>query len=597
MKQILVFQAALVMLMWGCRQDTTSDQRCGIVQQGEEVRYSGPLPNEVRAHLLSDPSSLHPTNSREATRGTVLDLCFQALLTLDISTRQLSPQLAASLPESSADGLEQYFTLHERAAWPDGAPVTAQDVLTTIKAIMAPGADNAHLRGYFDRLQDVRPDPADPRRFTFVLAEYSVQNAFTGAGTYILDRRVYDPQGILDRYTLAQLRDPSSPAARDPDLRAWADTFNSARFVRDPATLGSGSGPYRFTAWNPGQEITLTRQETYWGRSLVAPWHSQYPDKITFQIVKDEQAILLKFQQQELDVSTVLSTQLYTQLDSLADVKSCYTLANRRRDSFVSLALNVHPDGITHKPLFDDRQVRQAIAYALPLDSILRDILPGNAFRASSPVSPGHPDHHKDLKPYPYDPAKARQLLAAAGWQDTDGDQVLDKVVDGKKISFECSFYYPPNAQAVTDFVQVIRDELATFGIRCTLVPESTGNYTKQMRAHRFDMALLSLGSPAIPYEFKQLFHSTSWPEGDNFFGYQNPALDSLIDKARVASQPAARLSLVRSIQETLLEDLPVVFLYYPTKKIILHRRFNHGTIYETGEYVQLNNLRLVRSQ
>ncbi|RMG71881.1 MAG: hypothetical protein D6722_06165 [Bacteroidetes bacterium] len=575
---------------------------CGsaVQQQGPYVLrdslvyYRGNLPNVVRTHLISDPQELHPVNGVRATRFEVLDLCYQRLHSIHPETGALVPELAA-LPERSADGLAYTFSLQPEAAWPDGSPITASDALFSYKVLLVPGVNNPAIQPYTEYLKDLTADPEDPRRFTAHFSEYYMNNDNFGIFTYVIDARFYDPEGVLEGYSVADLKALTEAENLPEDLSAWVETFNDPQYATTVDLIQNGSGPYRVTEWIPEQRIVLSRNPAYWGAGRPEAIHQQHPEQIQFEMITDGKAVELQLLQQELDVSTNLSPQAYLNLMRDSTARLHYHLGLRPRDAFTSLALNLRPDGIRQARILDDVQVRQAIAYSLPLQDIIDQVLDSMAQPASSPVSPSNSLYNDTLLPYPYAPDEARARLDAAGWTDADGNGIREKEIDGKTQELRIRFAYPPGNDLVDGLAQRIKEGLEAVGMAIELDPAP--DYQRQIQQHTFEMALLSLRSSPFPYDFKQLFHSEGWPNGSNFFGFANARADQLIDQMRVETDPVRRLDMANQIQEILARELPVIPLYVPTKKIAIHRRFNHAQMYPIANYVILNDLYLLKEE
>ncbi|MDX2250002.1 MAG: ABC transporter substrate-binding protein [Bacteroidia bacterium] len=588
---LLVFTVLFV----GCGSGTTEESTGDYVEKDGKVYYRGQKNNDVVVHISSEPPSLHPTNARTSARTFILELVFQRLLAMDITTGNLMPELAAALPERSADGLTYTYELNPQAAWPDGKAITAEDVLFSVKVMAAPLVDNLNQKSYIEFLKDIRIDSTNNRRFWVEMKEYYMHNDNFGIYSFILDARMYDPENKLGKYTLTQLLTDAENIAKDPEIIAWAETFNSPRFGTDVTTFQSGSGPYKMSEWATEQQIILTRNENYWGKGRAEHNHSQTPDRIIYKIIRDDNSLELQIKQQEVDVSTQLTSQVYENLKASEVANEHYHIGITPRDSYAFILLNNRPDGIGSKKYFDDKRTRQALAYALPIADMIADIYPNTAKQTISPVPIVNKDYNDKIKPFPFNPEKARQLLEEVGWKDSDGNNIRDKMIGGEKVEFSFTLMYPPSDQAFDDFIQRIKNALAEVGINCITEQKTMGAAVPMIRAQNFDALVMALSSPSLAYDFKQMFYSGNWPEGDNFFGFNNPEADDLIEQARTEQDPAKRKQIVDRIQEIIYEEQPCTFLFNPTQKIAIHKRFNHATMYPTGDHVILNQLEMIR--
>ncbi|MEO0468741.1 MAG: ABC transporter substrate-binding protein [Bacteroidota bacterium] len=548
--------------------------------------------DEVIAHILSEPPSLHPTNERAGYKDEILGYSHQRLTVIDPDKGSIVPELAAEAPEKFEDGLRYTYTLHPKAAWPDGQKMTMDDVLFSYKVVACPYVDAAHMRGYLSSVEDLKLYPDDPTKMDMVFKEYSVTNMSLGGLAMILDPRKYDPEGVLSSFSLTDLLSMENDSTdQESALSKWAKNFNDPKYGREIELLQGGSGPYQVAEWEAEQQIRLVRNTNYWGKGLGGLLNAQKPASIVYKFIKDDKAVELQFKSQQLDVSTSLSIGTYQSLDSSDVASQNYILKVAPRESFAFLAMNNRPDGIRRKAFFSDKKVRQAIAHVVPIEEMIEEYFNSTVIRTTSAVPNGHPDHNPNLTPLAYDPEKARQLLAEAGWADSDGDQILDKVIDGTKIDFKADMLYPPNGESIKNLIARVKKECEMIGIQLNLVPEVMGVYRPQVWAHDFDMALMALGSTPLVYNFDQIFHSSNWAEGDNFMGFNNAEADALITQANLERDPDARLKIAYRIQEIMLDEQPCVFLFNPAQKMAVHKRFKDVKFYDSDPYIVLSEL------
>jgi peptide/nickel transport system substrate-binding protein len=557
--------------------------------------YRGDLPNVVRTHLVSEPKTLHPILQGGPNRTLVFQYVFESLETQDIYTGEVVPQLARMI-DRAEDGNAYTYELLDGVHWPDGAPITVEDVIFSTKLNLCPHVNNQGIKPYLAFLSDIVPDPTDPRRFTVMMREYFMSNELFGIYFYLLDRRQFDPEGLLADHSLAEVIDPESELNQQEAVKAWGQSVSEDQIGRDLAYLQSGSGPYQVAEWTEGQQLRLTRTPDYWAAGKSARYYQQHPEEIIFTFVKDPQALEFQIKQQALDVSTSISSEPFDHLQASPLAQEHYHLTPIRDQSLTLIILNNRPRASGRSPVFEDPQVRRALAHAIDIDGMIADILHGYGSRSTTPVIPGNP-HYQEQPPLGYELDSTRILLDQAGWQDSDQDGIRDQMIDGKQVPLRFELLFPPNGPAIVEMMDRVQRDLKAVGIDCQLRVKSMGEYLPDLAKGDFDAALFSFGKTNLPYDFHQLFHSSNYPNGYNFFGYANEEVDSMIERMRTTREASQRQALAAKIQAQLYHDQPGILLYYLAKKIAVHRRFNYDGPYPNSPFVLLNVLRMERAE
>lgn len=595
-----IFSLLIAMGLGACQpgEQTQDDLYLTRVANGGQdtlTLYQGKLPNVVRTHLLSEPKTIHPIVQGDAKRTMVLHHTHQSLQTQDMETSELVP-LLARMVERSNDGLSYTYELLEGTAWPDGEPLTVDDVAFTLKMMLCPHVSNPALHPYLAYVSDLETDPDYPRRFTVRMSDYFMSNDLFGIYFLILDSRRFDPEGVLAPYSIPDLTDPESEANQSEAVQTWGAKVSAPEVGKDLQYLQGGSGPYTIEAWEEGKQLRLVRNENYWAANRSEPQYQQKPDGIEFRFVRDEQTLELLVKQQELDVSTNFNGETFDRLRGSDLVQQHYHLATVPDQSLALMALNNQPQTGNRSPVFEQQAVRQAVAHALNVDGMLEEVLNGYGSPATSPVWPGNA-HYQAQPRLAYDPDQARRLLDEAGWKDANQDGVRDREIDGQQVPLSFELYYPPNGRTLEEFANRIERELSAVGFEVVLRPAVKGEFSTNLVKGNYDAALLSFAKNPNPYDFHQLFHSSNYPGGYNFFGYVNERVDSLIDRMRTEPDAAERRRLAGVIQAQIYQDQPAVFLYYITKKVVVHRRFSDPEVYRNDPFILLNTLEVIRPE
>lgn len=554
--------------------------------------------NILVVHTLSDAGYLHPTNYTFQNARLILSLTHPALLTVDQRVAGLAPCMAKQLPEISPDELQFTYTLLDEATWDDGSPVTTEDVMFTFKVAKLPLTDNPMHKSVCVNLKTVVPDPLNSRRFTLVMKNKYVQAISMVTDFPLLSRRFFDPENILGPYPVEQMDDPAFRPGEIPALSAWAAGFNSSKYGND-LKFFYGCGPYKVTGWESGQSVTLERKPGHWTTRLANEnvYLASHPEKIIFKAVKDENAAMLEFKSQQFDASTFLTSRVLLELQRDSNFNRNYNSVFLNSYSFTYMGLNIRPDGIRHKRILDDVKVRRAIAMLTPVDRIIQVVAMGKASRWPSMVSPLKAEFNADLKLIEYDVAGASKLLDEAGWTDTDGDNIRDKVIDGERIPLQLELLNMIQGNMAKELANVIVESAYPGGVRIIMKPVE-GSVLRQMTSdHDFDMVLSSWAVSSLPEDFNQLWSTEAWAnKGSNITGFGNAESDALIDSIAVTLDAAKRIPMVKRLQKIIYDEQPYVFLYSPDRKVVIHKRFGNAIMTSELPSFIPNNLLLLNT-
>lgn len=550
--------------------------------------------NVLVYHTIGEPDDMHPTNGTSASRSEIQLYTQVTLVQTDFRTLKPRPIAVKAMPEVSADGLQYTYELRDDMKWDDGSPITVEDVIFTYKANKSPLTNNPHAKPYLDNLKDIVVDPANPRKFTFIMKRLYVQNITFTADYPIMQRSFFDPKNVLSKYTLAQFDDKNFKADQQADLSAWANEFNNPRYSRDPKYI-VGAGPYKFAKWDPGQSITLERKDSYWYKGEDDPYFASYPEKIILKINKDMNSQILEFKSQTMDASTYLSTKTLMELQKDNNFNNNYNSKFTDTYNYAYVAMNMKPDGIKHKKFFTDKRVRRAMALLVPVDNINKVINKGKNKRMVGPVSPLKPEYNDKLKPIPFDIEAAKKLLDEAGWKDTDGDNIRDMVIDGQKVQFSFNLNYMTTQVEWKDVASMISEQMYKAGVKANLTPLDFAVHYDNAKNHDFDMMIAAWAGNASPDDFAQIWHSESWAsKGSNYPGFGDAESDAVIDSIRYNIDDAKRISFVKRLQEIIYEEQPYIFLYASIRRNVIHKRFGNAEMYYERPGVMLNNLKLL---
>jgi peptide/nickel transport system substrate-binding protein len=457
------------------------------------------------------PQYLNPVIAATDVDEDVARLAFSGLTKSD-QTGAIVPDLASTF-RTESNGRIWTFDIREDATWHDGQPVTADDVVYTVKLLQ----DRGYVGPYSDAFRGVSVDRVAPRTVRFTLPD--VYGPFAASTTVPLL-----PSHLLGNVPYAEL-------ARQP-------------FNVNPI----GTGPFRVADVDARQIVLLRNDDFYRTRPARG---RPYLDKVILRFYPDPTEALLALSRGEIDGVGGLSSE---DAERARTLKSAALYSFPTHD-FVSLFLNVRPE----KMVFRDRAVRQAIAMAIDRGRVLQFAADGRGTVADEFVPSSSWAYVKDVTRYTYSSEEAIALLDGADWKDHDGDGIRDK--GGQKLAFTISTSDEPARIAAATEIQ---RGLNAVGMSVTLKSMPFGQLVDSVARQRaFDALLVEIavsGDPD-PYTF---FHSTEVNDpGHNFSGFSTLPIDRNLEAARRTFAERERRDLYAPVFQAISREVPVVFLYF----------------------------------
>jgi len=519
-------------------------------------------------HSLSDPEQLNPLTSNDSASSDILENVFEGLLSADVRTLELKPVIAEARPQVSQDKLTYTFKIRKDAHFQDGRPVTGEDVLFSAKTIKCPFVNAPFLRVYFNSLIDA--ELIDSYTIRFVTKERYFLNESVLGGILVLPRHYYDPENLLARVSVRELaQDPKKLA---PEAQKFGEQFNK-NYSRNPM----GSGPYRFGEWKTGREVELVRDAKYWGRGK--PGIDQvYIDRLKFRIINNGDAALIRLKSGSLDYIEALQPVQHVRGTDSERFKREFQKYEYYAPTYSYIGWN------NDHPIFNDKRVRQAMTYLTNRRQIVKSVLFGLGEVVDSHIYLFRPEYDKSLPSHPFDPEKALALLKEAGWRDSDGDGILDKEINGKKIPLRFEIKVNSGNAVRKSVALVLLDELKKHGIAASVRELDWTIFLNDVKNHNFDAVVLGWQMNVTEPDAYQVWHSSQAAnKGSNAISYKNARVDEILESYRREFDPQKRIEMYKEFQRIISDEQPYTFLYIGKRVSVVQRRFLGVEVHPKG--------------
>lgn len=522
--------------------------------------------NNVVWHQLSDIERLNPYTSSDANASYVQQKIWEPLNFQHPQTLELMPGLA-SLPEESEDHLIYTYTMNPKAMWSDGKPLTTADVIFSFKAALNPKVVNSQaLRNYLTTIDSAYNPGGDLTKVAFKLSKpyYDARSVLAGGYVPILPKHIMDPTNLTDKCSWADLHNVETTNQSIKEFALW---FEKPEIARD-AKYQIGSGPYVFKDWVTFSHITIKLNPNYWAKDIA--WAEAYPDEIIFKTINDQNSALTALKAKDVDlIDNLKPDQFATQVD----IEKQPFLRKEKVffNAYTYIAWN------NAHPLFADKQVRRALTMLIDRDEILKSVLKSLTRPIDGPIMFTQPNYDSTVKQVAYNFEEGKKALAAAGWSDTDGDGILDKVINGKKTPFKFTFQVNAGNETRKQILLIISEKLRKAGIEAGVTPLEWSVYLENTKSHNFEAAYGAWSGNATEDDVYQLWHSSqSKNKGSNYISFKNAELDKILEDFRVEFDKSKRMVMSRRLQEIFAEEQPGTFMFAGPLYLAMVNRYDN---------------------
>lgn len=479
-------------------------------------------------NLGGEPTTLHPLKgATDGYTSDVGDYVYESLLGKDLDTYEWEPRLAVEW-EVSDDKRTFTFKLREGVKWHDGTPFTARDVKWSYDAIFDDKYKAIAIRPYYEGIKKV--EVVDDLTVKFHAKDDYYKNFDIAAGMDVLPKHFYEQEGK-----------------------------GSAFFNKNLV----GTGPYKLALYKRGNRVVLERNQDWWGFKDPDQKEWNFP-KIVLRFVSDNNVEMEMLKKGSLDFITLRAEQYVKKAVGPMWGKDVHKVLTRNKSP---KGYNFIGWNLKH-PILRDKRARKALYHLVNRELMIEKFEYGYSEPAAGPVYPQSPYHDKSIKPVEYDPKKALKILRASGWKDSDGDNILDKVIDGKKRKFSITILEP--YEGFMKYLTVFKEDAKKAGVEINIKLMEWNSFVKLLDEKKFEAVRMAWRA-SVDWDPTQIWHSKSIDGGSNFISYSNPEVDRLADKARYIHDREERIKVLRKAERLIAEDVPYVWFTYKDSTMYGH--------------------------
>lgn len=493
---------------------------------------------EYRFPLPADPLTLDPAHITDTVSDTVSRRIFNNLVKL-APDGTVVPDLATEWT-ISADGLVYEFQLSEGVRFHNGDPLTAADVVYSMKRLLNPAtaSERASLLFYIEGGRDYFAGQASDVSGIVAGGDYTVRLTLDASYAPFLKVLCMSNFGVVPR------------SAVEPD---------PAGFAASPV----GSGPFVFSEWERGERVVVKANRNYFKQS---PWL----DTVIFLVIDDEKTRFENFKTGALEHCDIPPSQIQ-------EVRG-----DKRLDSLIAgePAMDMYCYGFNceQPPFKDNSALRRALNYAVDKQNIIDTIWGGLVTEQKTFVPAGMFYFRADSAGYPYDPAMAANLLTEAGYPGGEGLPELVLNID---------------IQLTNKLVaQAIQEDLRQVGVKVRIEVTEWGSFLPKVYAgESLFFQNTWLGDYPDPDTWLyQLLHSDNFGDAGNITRWSNSEFDQLVGLAQVEMDPVRRAELYQQAEQIAHQEAPWLMLFWKNSATLVQPYVENLTITQMDRTPQLNN-------
>ena len=530
MKKIILICTALLLSLAGCSKELHQNENETQTEQQNTTEQTQQKSNKTAENLsvqeggtlslsMRNAETLNPLLNQDASVDSVLKLIYMPLIKLD-QNHKPSPCIAQSWSFDES-GTVLSLNLRNDIYWQNGSNLTADDVIYSFNTLSRVADANAVYKDCMNYIRSYAKTSDYSLNITF-------QQNFSG-NLYALLIPI-----ISSEY------------------------YGSNVAKSDKNMIPMGNGYFEFENYMPAKEMILKKCASSFGTTA-------HIDTIRVNISTDKDTDLYSFEQGLTDL-LIMNTSDISKSDN--DNKIKYYEYTTNYYDFVGFNFS--------KSLFQDSNVRKAIAHITPKQSILESIYLGRAYITESPINPTYWFYEPEVNTYDFNSRQAKDYLEASNWKDTNGDGILDRTTNELSETFHISILYNTENEIRKQIAMRLGDELRGIGASVSLDGQPYDIYTQKLQSGDFDLFIGGWHFSVVPnYSF--MLHSAQI-NITNYARYQNGDMDALLGVAYNSVKDEDIKMAYSNLQKKIAEELPYISIAF-RNFIVLSSDKVHGDI------------------
>lgn len=506
--------------------------------------------------ISADVENLNPLYSLSFLEGSIRELMFLSLVkhnwNENMGDIETSPLLAEKW-EWSSDSMSIIFTLRNDIKWSDGKTLTTDDIVFSFDIYSDPDVSSTFYGGFENFLQDDSLRIILEKSFE-ILSPIKLKIKFKpGSNPTLFDVDV----PILPKHVLSKISRKNLSAAGNSDQMVT-------------------NGPYSLSSWKKNEAIVLKAVSNSF---LYQP---EMINELIFKVVPDENARITQLKKGEIDLIEDISTEVVDEVKKAADLK---IISRAGRDYDYIGWNNIDPElysknkGINPNKFFGSVNIRKALTYAINREEILKEYIAGFGQLSFGPVSPIFKVYYDNsIKPYEFNPAKAKELLSGEGWNDNDRNGILEK----NNIEFSFKLFIGAGNPRRNYAATVVKNNLKAIGIDVKIETLEMSAFINKIVNRELDAYMAGWTVP-IPIDLQPYWHSDFSKSPMNLSGFFNKDVDKILEALENEKATEKKIVHYKKIQKIFHELQPVTFMYWLDVKTAYNSRLDKIKINPLG--------------